>query len=167
MHCHWIKLLFSVKFIQCLSGKQNLCTVPWKWQHSFSGQVTLCLFDGGGLEEEAVTLREVGFFLKMIEFSDVSAPNSGTEEWILTYFQILLKSFRSSLGMKTLSFISWVWNRNFCFERKALHARFLCEPWRLLAYLTLWNSVSVHCSSASNRCVSHRKALKRCFLTDV
>ena len=82
--------------------------MPWKWQNSFSGQVTLCLFDGGGLEEEAVTLREVGCFLKIIEFSDVSAPNSGTEEWILTYFQILLKSFRSSLGMKTLSFISWV-----------------------------------------------------------
>ena len=145
----------------------------WKTKLMYSAMKMTAFFLWAGntlfiwWRKEAVTLREVGFFLKMIEFSDVSAPNSGTEEWILTYFQILLKSFRSSLGMKTLSFISWVWNRNFCFERKALHARFLCEPWRLLAYLTLWNSVSVHCSSASNRCVSHRKALKRCFLTEV
>ena len=103
----------------------------------------------------------------------LSASNSGTEEWSLPYVQILLKRFRSSVGMKMLSFISWVWNRNFCFERKALHARFLYEPWRFSRYLTLcastvkqWeDSVSVYCFSASNTCVSHRKALRRCFLT--
>ena len=38
--------------------------MPGKWQHSFSGQVTLCLFDGGGLEEEAVAIKGSWFLFQ-------------------------------------------------------------------------------------------------------
>ena len=59
------------------------------------------------------------------------------------------------------------------FWKKSFESRFLDEPWRFSGCFTLcastmnlWeDSVSVYCFSASNPCVSHRKALERCFLT--